>query len=307
MTPLFLAFPHMERFSQRIAERTGGETQLVRLHRFPDHETLVTLPSEIGGREVIIVATLRDPDRLALPLRFAAETARELGAGRVGLIAPYLGYMRQDRRFAPGQAVSAPIFARFLEQAFDWVVTVDPHLHRISSLDILFRIPTERVAAAPLIADWIAENIPDAVILGPDSESQQWVTEVATRANRPYEVLNKIRSGDRSVSISVPKSTILLQGTPVVLDDVASSGRTMTGAVEQLRTVGSKPPVCVIIHAVFADNAYRDILAAGADRVVTTDSIPHQSNVIELAPLLAPAVLQALTASKNYTSSPNNR
>ncbi|MDA7429212.1 ribose-phosphate diphosphokinase [Primorskyibacter aestuariivivens] len=304
MTPFFLAFPGIEPLSHRIADLMDGEAQTVGLHQFPDGETLVTLPQGIDGRAVSVVANLRDPDQVALPLRFTAETARDLGASSVGLVAPYLSYMRQDRRFAPGQAISAPIFARFLEQSFDWLVTVDPHLHRISALEEVFRFSALRVASAPLIADWIVTNVPDAVILGPDSESQQWVADVAALADKPYEVLTKVRSGDRTVEISVPQSTALTQGTPVVLDDIASSGRTMTQAIDLLRAAGTKPPVCIIIHAVFADNAYHDILAAGAERVITTDTIPHSSNAIGLAPLLAPAVQSAAQDTSRIPETP---
>lgn len=284
-----LAFPGMMPLGEAIAAPSGAQVGEVDVHRFPDGESLVTLPGDLVGHDVAILATLRDPDPLALPLRFAAETAREMGARRVGLIAPYLAYMRQDRRFAEGQAVSAPLFARFLEESFDWLVTADPHLHRIHSLEDLFDIPVRRIETAPLLADWIAANVPDAVLLGPDSESRQWVAEVARLADRPYEVLEKRRSGDRSVEVSVPHSEALLAGTPVILDDIASSGRTLIQAIERLLAAGTRPPICVVIHAVFAGNAYDDILAAGASRVVTTNSIPHASNAVSLAQLLADA------------------
>ena len=284
-----LAFPGMMPLGEAIAAPSGAQVGEVDVHRFPDGESLVTLPGDLVGHDVAILATLRDPDPLALPLRFAAETAREMGARRVGLIAPYLAYMRQDRRFAEGQAVSAPLFARFLEESFDWLVTADPHLHRIHSLEDLFDIPVRRIETAPLLGEWIAANAPDAVLLGPDSESRQWVAEVARLADRPYEVLEKRRSGDRSVEVSVPHSEALLAGTPVILDDIASSGRTLIQAIERLLAAGTRPPICVVIHAVFAGNAYDDILAAGASRVVTTNSIPHASNAVSLAQLLADA------------------
>ena len=297
MIPLILAFPGLEALAGDLADRIDAETAAIDLHRFPDGESLVTLPDAVHGRDVMFVATLRDPDRLALPLRFAAATARELGATRVGLVAPYLGYMRQDKRFASGQAVTAPLFAKFLDDSFDWLVTVDPHLHRIPSLDRLFGIPAIRVRSAPLIADWIAREVPDAVILGPDSESQQWVAEVARIAGRPHEVLTKVRSGDRQVIVSVPESDAIKHGTPVVLDDIASSGRTMIRAMERLIAAGAKPPICVIIHAVFAGSAYDDILAAGAAHVITTDSIPHPSNAISLAGPLAASITHAMSVN----------
>lgn len=284
-----MAFPGMSPLGERIAALSGAQTREINIHRFPDGESLVTLPGDLAGQDVAVLATLRDPDSLALPLRFAAETARELGARRVGLIAPYLAYMRQDRRFAGGQAVSAPMFARFLEESFDWLVTADPHLHRIHSLGDLFGIPVRLIETAPLLAGWIAANVPDAVLLGPDSESRQWVAEVARLAGRPFEVLEKRRSGDRSVAVSLPHSEALLAGTPVILDDIASSGRTLIQATERLLAAGIRPPICVVIHAVFADQAYTDILSAGVVQVVTTDSIPHASNAISLAQVLADA------------------
>lgn len=250
----------------------------------------MTLPEGLAGADVAFVATLRDPDRLALPLRFAAVTARELGARRVGLVAPYLAYMRQDRRFLAGQTVSAPLFADFLGESFDWLVTVDPHLHRISRLEDVFPVPASRAATAPLLADWIRENVPDAVLFGPDSESQQWVGEVALLADRPYEVLAKRRIGDRTVEISVPESAALLQGTPVILDDIASSGRTIVRAIERLLAAGTRRPLCLIIHGIFAGSAFEDLSAAGALRIVTTDTVPHPTNGIGTAGVIARAI-----------------
>lgn len=290
MSTALLPFPDMRPLAARIAPLIEADIHPVGWRHFPDGESLVTLAEGLAGRDVALLATLRDADRLALPLRFAAATARELGARRVGLIAPYLGYMRQDARFHPGEVVSAPIFARFLEESFDWLVTADPHLHRNTDLSLLFRIPAARAVTAPLVADWIAANVADAVLLGPDSESQQWVADVARRAGRPYEVLHKVRHGDRSVDIGIPESPELRRGTPVILDDIASSGQTMAQAVRRLAEAGTHPPVCIVIHAVFADAACRQILAAGAARIISTDTIPHPTNAIKVAPVLAATV-----------------
>ena len=80
------------------------------------------------------------PNEEVLPLLFAAATARELGVPSVGLVSPYLAYMRQDRRFKPGEAVTSREVAKLLSDAVDWLVTVDRHLHRYGSLEI-YRIP----------------------------------------------------------------------------------------------------------------------------------------------------------------------
>jgi len=289
MKPVIIAFPDMLTLAAEMAPLAGAELRELAWRHFPDGESLVSLPPDLAGRDVALLATLRRPDRLALPLRFAAKTALEFGAESVGLIAPYLAYMRQDKRFHPGETVSAPLFADFLEESFDWLVTVDPHLHRNPELSPLFSMPAAHVAAAPLIAAWITDNIPDAVLLGPDSESQQWVAEVARLAERPYEVLQKVRQGDRKVEVSLPESGALRAGTPVILDDIASTGQTLVRSLNRLRALGAKPAACVIIHAVFAGSAYADIRAAGAARIVTTNTICHESNGISIATPLATA------------------
>lgn len=287
MSRIVIAFPADIELAARIARGLGARLAPVDWHRFPDGESLVTIDPDLRGADVAVVATLRGPDALALPLRFAADTAREFGARSVGLIAPYLAYMRQDTRFQPGQAVTAPLFARFIEQSFDWLVTVDPHLHRIGLLSDLYRIPVETVAAAPVVADWIATHVPDAVLIGPDSESAQWVSAIAAQAGVPHQVLEKTRHGDRDVEVSLPDAAKLTGRTPVLVDDIVSSGRTLIETIGHLARLGVPPPTVVAIHPVFAGDAYQALLAAGAARVVSTDTIAHETNAIDVAPSLA--------------------
>ena len=287
MTRVLLPFPLQRTLADTIAPLLGARTGRLDWRHFPDGESLVAIEQDLHGVDVALVASLRNPDELALPLRFAAATAREFGARSVGLIAPYLAYMRQDRRFNPGEAVSAPLFARFLAEGFDWLVTADPHLHRNPRLSELFRIPAHTVATAPLISDWIRDNVPSAILIGPDSESGQWVSDIADRAGVAFQILTKTRRGDRDVEVSLPSIDAARSRTPIIVDDIASSGRTMIETLDHLRQLGLPRAVCIVIHPIFAQDAYEQLLAAGAERVVSTDSIPHPSNAISIAGLLA--------------------
>lgn len=295
MSVLLLAFPSGRSLAEDLARATGFAIGALGWRRFPDGESLVTVDEAVSGADVAIVCSLRDPDGLALALRYAADTARELGARSVGLVAPYLAYMRQDRRFHPGEAVSAPLFARFLEESFDWLLTVDPHLHRIAQLDQLFSIPAVNVPAAPAIADWIAREIPGALLIGPDSESAQWVAEIAQRAGVPHQVLEKQRFGDRDVHVSLPDVAADGGRRPVIVDDIASSGQTIAETVRQLLQLGMKAPIVVVIHAVFAEDAQQRIERAGAERVVSCDTIPHATNAIPLVTRITPQLCALLS------------
>jgi ribose-phosphate pyrophosphokinase len=269
-----------------LAVKLDGDIGAVETRQFPDSETYLRIKADVGGRAVIIVCTLDRPDEKFLPLAFVVATARELGATSVGLVAPYLAYMRQDHRFKDGEAVTSKEFARLISAKFDWLVTVDPHLHRYASLDEIYAIPSRIVHAAPALSNWIRTNVSRPLVIGPDSESEQWVGAVASLADCPHAVLSKQRFGDRDIKISVPDLSAWPDRTPVLVDDIASSARTMIEAASQLIAAGFAPPICVAIHALFSAESYQSLgeIAAG---VVTANTVRHQTNEIDISGLIA--------------------
>jgi ribose-phosphate pyrophosphokinase len=297
MKPLLLPLPGNEDLARTLASALSAELGEIELRQFPDGESYVRIDSLIAEREVILLATLDRPNAKLLPLVFVARTARELGAKRVGLIAPYLAYMRQDRQFRPGEGLTSRYFARILSQCVDWLVTVDPHLHRYSGLHEIYSIQTQVVHAAPLLSRAVA-RLDTPVLIGPDAESEQWVAEVAKGAGAPYLVLRKTRRGDSDVEISVPNVERYRRNTPVLVDDIISTARTMIETVGHLRRAGLAPPVCIGVHAVFAGTAFGDLVRAGTARVMTSNTIVHESNAIDLSPLIADAARELLAASQ---------
>jgi ribose-phosphate pyrophosphokinase len=284
------ALPGNERFAARLREELGQPELGLEYRRFPDRESYVRLLGDPRGADIALVCTLNDPDARALALLFAARTAKELGAKRVGLVAPYLGYMRQDRRFRDGEAVTSVHFATLLAQSFDWLVTVDPHLHRRGSLSEIYSIPAKAVAAAPALAAWIAASVEHPLIVGPDSESEQWAAEVAAACGAPHAVMQKTRLGDRSVRIEAPPLAQWKERTPVLIDDIVSSARTMALAARRIIEAGLRAPVCIGVHAVFAQGAQEALREAGVARVVTANTIAHETNAIDVSGLVAAAV-----------------
>lgn len=286
MKPLVIALPGNEDFAGRLADRLGAEQGTMAARHFPDGETYVRLACNVSERDVILVSTLDRPDDKTLRLLFTAEAVRDLGAAKVGLVAPYLAYMRQDRRFLPGEAITSKTYARVLSGSFDWMVTVDPHLHRRSSMSEIYTIPVAVCHAAPSITEWIGTNVTNPIVIGPDVESEQWVSAVAGAAGAPFTVLEKHRSGDRDVDITVRDIGQWRDRIPVLVDDIISSGRTMEVATKQLIVHGLAAPVIVGVHGIFADDAFERLQAAGARQIVSTNAIPHISNAIDLSELV---------------------
>lgn len=294
--PLLFAMPGNEAFAVSLARHLDADTGALEVRRFPDGESYVRLDTDVTGREVAFVCCLHEPDLKFLQLIFAARVAKDLGAARVGLVAPYLAYMRQDVRFKPGEAITSIYFADMLSSCFAWLVTVDPHLHRWKSLGEIYSIDARVVPAAPVIGEWIRANVADPVLIGPDSESSQWVTAIAELAGAPFLVLEKTRHGDRDVSIAVNDDARLRNRTPVLVDDIISTAQTMIAVVRQLRERGLPAPVCIGVHGVFAPDAQRELSAAGAARIVTTNTILHESSQIDLCPSIAAELASLLTA-----------
>lgn len=288
--PIILSFPGNNTLSTDLANKLQINIGSLEIRNFPDGESYVRIHSNVKNRVAILVCELSHPNEKILPLIFVAETLKELGASKVCLISPYLPYMRQDKRFNPGEALTSALFAKSLSNCVDYLVTVDPHLHRIQSLsDIYFINSISALHSTKAIAEWVSCNIDSPFIIGPDEESQQWVAEVANIAVVPFAIIKKIRYGDRKVSISVPEIKDIGK-TLVLIDDIISTGTSMLAVIHELVARGFKNFICIGIHALFDDKVYKNLLSGGAQQVITCNTIPHPSNKIDITDILVEEV-----------------
>lgn len=283
MTLLF-AFPEQMPLAHTLPAPLGEWTW----RHFPDGESLVQVHTPVSGKDTAILCSLNQPDEKTLPLLFLARTLKDLGARKVTLIAPYLGYMRQDIRFHPGEAVTADLYADLLSPYLDALITIDPHLHRHPRLEDIYRCECTVLSATSLMAQWIVQHVAAPMIIGPDQESHQWVARIADEAKAPYAVLSKTRHSDHEVDIQLPEMATRQHVTPVIIDDIISTAGTMIKTVELLRDQGFSTIYCLATHALFAGEAYTHLQAAGVTRIVTADTLPHASNGMAIATLLTP-------------------
>jgi ribose-phosphate pyrophosphokinase len=290
MKPIVFALPGNEELAKNLAGLIHAETGETVIRHFPDGESYVRVVSDVTDRKVVLICTLSHPDEKLLPLYFLAKAIRSLGAKSIMLVAPYLSYMRQDKAFKPGEAITSVYFASLVSGFVDSLVTIDPHLHRRHSMAEIYEVPCTVLHASTLISDYIRGHVEKPLVIGPDAESEQWVSEVAKQAGAPFIILQKERSGDSDVRISVPDVERFMDHTPVLVDDIISTAGTMIGTVKHLKSAGMKAPVCIGVHAVFAGNAYEALKAAGVSRVVTCNTISHETNVIDVSSFISKAI-----------------
>ncbi|MBP7131290.1 MAG: ribose-phosphate pyrophosphokinase [Aquabacterium sp.] len=299
MSALLLYFEDEQAPALRLAEACGLPAACVGRHRFPDLELRLKLPVDAAGKlpsKLVIYRSLDKPNDKLVELLLVSEEARKLGAQHILLVAPYLAYMRQDIAFHPGEIVSQTIVGRFLSKLFDGLITVDPHLHRISRLDEAFPGPYAiALSGAPKLAELIAKERPQAMLMGPDGESAQWIASAAAVCGFDHGVCTKVRHGDRDVHITLPDGVVVQDRHVVLLDDMASSGRTLVEACKLLRAAGARSVDVAVTHALFAADALDVIRAAGIEHIWSTDSVIHNSNAVSLAPLMADSVQHFLS------------
>jgi ribose-phosphate pyrophosphokinase len=281
-------FAHGGQHAADLASALSIPYSEIGVHRFPDGESRVTAPGATATS--IVYCPLDRPNEKLVELMFASDALRRGGAGRLILVAPYLCYMRQDMAFHPGEVVSQQVIGGWLAELFDAVITVDPHLHRVTRLDEA--VPAKQaitLSAAPAFVEYLRTQTLSgaALLLGPDSESEQWVRGIAEAAGLPYAIAQKQRQGDRSVVIRLPEAVSFEGRTVILLDDMASTGRTLIAAAEQAKARGAREIRVLVTHALFVNDSLEHLRRSPITHIGSSDSIPHETNVVRLDKLLA--------------------
>jgi len=278
-------FAECEGLARKVANRLNCPLRPIDVHRFPDGESLIRAESSTPGR-ALLFRSLDDPNAKIVELLFAADALRRQGVTEVGLVAPYLGYMRQDRVFEAGQSLSQHVVAKLLGNAFDDVTTIEAHLHRIQALDEIFPCPARSLSAAPAITDWLQAGPRPSLVVGPDSESEPWIRAIAESAQLNWSVATKHRRGDRDVHIDLPPLPADTRDAWII-DDIGSSGTTLETIAHILKARGVEKIGAIVVHALFSPDTPGRLREAGIERLVSSDSVPHPSNQIGLSAILA--------------------
>lgn len=287
--PCIYTFKTYQHQGQALADTLGLSHYEITVHHFPDKESVVTLP-EHKNDHIIFYLSLDFPNNKLIELLLACKTARQQGSQRLSLVAPYLCYMRQDKSFHSGEAISQQIIGQWLSELFDDVITVDPHLHRIHSLDeVIPNTNNQAVTATPYLGEFIKTLNKQVHLLGPDEESLQWVQQVAQQCNATYSVATKKRYSDTKVDIQLPGYNYKEQHV-ILIDDVISTGHTVAQTAIQLYKADAKQVDVIVTHALFTDKAVDILNKANIKNIWSTDSILHTTNHISLTQLLAETV-----------------
>ena len=281
--------------AQAVAYHAGANVIPAAVSAFADGESRVRIEADVQDADVYIVQPTSTPtNEHLMTLALLADATRASGAARVTAVIPYFGYARQDVRKQSGEPRSAQFAARLLRLAgIDHLIVLDLHS---PALESAFEMPVVHLVAdepmLPAVQQW---GIGDLTVISPDAGGMKRAQRFATALDTPLAVIAKSRPRP-DVAVQLQVLGEVRGRACLIVDDMASTGRTMTGAAEALREAGAREVHALFVHAVMAPGAMERLCSGPLERIVTTDSVPStldsRVEVVSIAPLLARAVAQ---------------
>lgn len=274
--------------SQVLAARTskalGVELVETKYSRFPDGE-LYLRTGDLDD-ETVIIGSVSSNDALVelLLLIDACE------GSACSLVLPYLGYARQDKRFHPGEPISARAVAGVFSRGVERVFTINIHEESVLGH---FGVPAKDLSLAPDIGWYLKQcGIEDPLILAPDEGASAFAQAVSTAGNWDWDELKKTRLSGVEV-VMEPKRLDAAGRHVVIVDDIISTGGTLATATGMLLAQGAGRIDAACVHGVFCSGAYARLRSAGVTMIAASDSIESAASLFSVSARIAGALRQA--------------
>jgi len=266
--------------------------------RFSDGEFNFQILQNVRGADIFIVQPTCPPvDSNVMELLIMLDAFRRSSADRITAVIPYYGYGRKDRKDKPRVPISAKLVANLIVAAgANRVVTMDLHAGQIQGF---FDIPVDHLFAAPVFIDYfLKKNIPNLVVVSPDTGGAERARAYAKRLNAELALADKRRAKDRANVVEVMNIVGEVQGkNTLIVDDMVDTAGSLTQVAFALKEEGAEEIYACCSHAVLSGPALKRIEASPIKELVITNSIPlvdaEQSSKIvclSAAKLLAEAI-----------------
>lgn len=286
---IIVGLSNSKNLAKKVARKLKVKYSDIDFDFFPDGEIHLRFKIKLKGTVVLVQSMQPKTNDALIEALFASATAKEIGAKKVILVTPYLNYMRQDKRFRPGDCVSNEIVAKFIDDYVDHIFVVDPHLHREKTLSHFFKIKATKLTANPLIAQYIKKHIKSPLLIGPDWESYKWARATAEMIGAESVILKKKRYSGRRVKVYFGQKIEVKGKNAVLVDDMISTGNTLLRTIEHLKKLGIKKFTAIAVHGVFSEGALQKLKKSGAT-VITANTIENPTAKLDISGIIADAL-----------------
>ncbi len=295
---LFSGRAHPE-LGEAVAKNLGIDLTPMTARDFANGEIFVRFEESVRGCDAFVLQSHTQPlNKWLMEQLIMIDALKRGSAKRITAILPFYPYARQDKKHRGREPISARLVADLLCAAgADRIVSVDLHTDQIQGF---FDGPVDHMHAMPILTDYIKKNysLDNIAVVSPDAGrvkvAEKWANILG---DAPLAFVHKTRSVDVANQVVANRVVGDVAGrTCVLLDDMIDTGGTIAGAVGVLRDAGAKDVIIACTHGVFSDPARERLSQCGAKEVITTDTLPQNSEgwdnltVLSIAPLLAKTI-----------------
>ncbi|MHB1001559.1 MAG: ribose-phosphate diphosphokinase [Armatimonadota bacterium] len=284
--------------AEEIAQNLGVSLGNLRIDRFVDGETYVKFDESVRGVDAFVIQPTCAPvDVNLVQLLILIDALKRASADRITAVIPYYGYARQEKKDAPREPITAKLIADILTTAgADRVVTMDLHADAIQGF---FNIPVDHLSAISMFCKYYGDlPLDDIVVVSADEGRVKKVRKVVTRLNAPLAVGYK-HHPEHGVSEVTHLAGDVRGKTPIIIEDMISTGGSIVECVDSLLAHGCKPEIYVgATHGVLAGPAFDKLNRPEIKEIVVTNTIPVPTDhslgdklkVLSVAPVFAEAI-----------------
>ena len=282
--------------AEKICQYLGISLGDAVVGRFSDGEISVEFRENVRGADVYVVQPTSIPanDHL-MELLIMIDALKRASAASITAVVPYYAYARQDRKTAPRVPISAKLVANLITTAgANRLLTMDLHTGQIQGF---FDIPVDHLYAAPVTLKYIRENFTgDLVMVSPDAGGVERARAFAKRLNSTLAIIDKRREATAIKAMTLVGNVWGKEA--IILDDMITTGATVTMAADLLMRHGAKAVHACVTHPVMSRNCVSALQGSLLQTVAVTDTIPLSAEaaaldkirLLSVAPLLGEAI-----------------
>ena len=279
-----------EDLAKKLAKKIKGNLVKSQIRVFADGESKITLSGKISKKRSVIVQSIYPPVDTNLVQALALiSKAKEISSEVIGVI-PYMGYARQDREFLPGEIITMRVLGKLFKGAgASKIIAVDIH----SMIGFKhFTIKSKNVTAIPDLVKYFKKlSLKNPLIVSPDQGGKDRAKKFAKEFESEYIALNKKRDR-RTGKVEIKTKNVEVTNRDLILvDDMISTGGSIIKATQFLKKQKCGKVFVACTHALLMNDAEKKIRKAGVTKIVSTNTIPGKTSVVDVSNTIAKAII----------------
>ncbi|MBW9222503.1 ribose-phosphate diphosphokinase [Methanothermococcus sp. SCGC AD-155-C09] len=269
-----------QELAHKVSKLTNYKLLRTEFKRFPDGELYIRIHDNdtIKNEDVVFIQTQNNQNDSIVEGILISDILREEGARSITLVAPYLAYARQDKKFNPGEPISIRGLARIYSQLFDRIITINPHEIHIESF---FKVPFIYGSAVDKLASYVKDKLDNPIVLSPDKGAINLAKVASEVIGCEYDYLEKVRISPSEIKVA-PKNLDVKDKGVLIVDDIISTGGTVATAIKMLKEQGANRVIASCVHPILIGDALNRLYVGGADEVIGTDTFPSPVSKISV-------------------------